>query len=821
MQRGKQWSRWRVGWIVCAATMSCAAGTFADVAPELVGVWQRQTTDNTQAPLYTDISADGSFKVWVGNETATRDSGQISTTHDSPPKYHIDFASGPKDDGTYQVKNNTELSFTDSKGSSHYKRTAAYLPAPPAKTPLMLKTDFPQPRDLLTHRSTVSQRLWPQLASTERLLCPQIEKAAELVDSQKPNQASTLIQQAAPEWQRDIPFLDLAGSIRLASGDPLQARVDFDRVLLERPDLVEAYLGRALSAGRLGSVPRMLADLAFARSLDPSRTEAFLTAHRPEIDAIQSAQPRQTAQQLADQLIKAALGGAQAPALLPTAVDLVRAEYAMRVFPQERFQDGVRLRSAVINANPNDPQAWAELATYLYLEGPEKFGRGHTDGIEWINDRLLAMRFANQALTLDNRNLTAMATKAWLLEQDNQEKDSLDLANRGLALVPGYPRFAKLQSILLSVSSIRASNAAQQQRAPKTSIITTPDWIIVSSRGPTQQELEAAKQFDTMSAANAAQGNQSEFQAWQRYQGSLEEMNVAASYYDYIGQSDKALALWKQILTIDPKDETALISLEDYYKQHHQVDDEFEARFRLENVFSTTAATLSERAQNELTAHDLDRANVDLTRALATDPADMQIYLLLGQLAVEKKSSEGWWPYARCAEAIAAAIDELRGVDLSPDATAAISPDQAQLILAVWNDELRVAGQDGHDDVASQFHRRIDALQHRIVAPPAPPARSDLAANQEAAFHFTEHIRVLIENNEMDAAAKCILSGASGSGTWHAESDRATADLEYPIYLYLRPRLYHFQLWHYFGPSTLQNYEQGPPSNGANNNFAR
>ena len=794
---------------VTALLVVLSTAALGDVDPDMVGLWQRQMPTDTggTATLFTDISSDGACRDWVNNETVIRESGEITTTPGSPAKYHIDFDSGTKDDGTYEVRDHSELRFTNSTGTSVYQRTVPYLAAPPAGTPLMLNTDLPSWRDLIKRRAAVAEKLWPQAAKNGTLLCVQLEQAAEDLDANRPADALPALTATYPEWIRDVPMLNLAAWVRLGTNDPLDARGDFDRILMARPDLVPAYLGRALACAKLGAIPRMKADLAIAKTLDAQQADAFISAHQQDFDAAEAHQPNQSAVQLCGQFFKAAAGGADAQALLPIALQIYRATNAVRRLPPEWYQDGLRLRSAVIETNPNDPQAWANLATYLYLEGPEKYGRGHTDGLEWVNDRLLSMRFCDEALSLDPHNITAMATKAWLFEQDNQERDALNLAEEGLDLQPGYPRFAKLQSILLTVSSIRATNEAARQRAPKTWSVITPDWIITFTRPPTQQELAAARQFDSMSAANMSQANQGEFQAWQQYQNSIGEMDVAADYYDYVGQSDKAMALWNQILKLDPNDETALIDLDDYYQAHQMTDQEFETRLRLDNIFGTTVQPITDKATNEIAAHDYDAANHDLARALDIDPTDTLTYALLGRVALATRGESTWWAFAHCGEAVAMAGAELAGVDFSPNATAPISVNQANGILNIWNGELSVATHDGMTAEATKYRTLIANLQHRIIPVPTPPPSYDYAAVELAQQHSAEHLEVLIKDNEMDAAAKCILSGVSGEGVWHGDISGPIMDVEYPLYLYLRPRLYHFQLWHYFGPGTLQRYD--------------
>ncbi len=100
----------------------------------------------------------------------------------------------------------------------------------------------------------------------------------------------------------------------------------------------------------------------------------------------------------------------------------------------------------------------------------------------------------------------------------------------------------------------------------------------------------------------------------------------------------------------------------------------------------------------------------------------------------------------------------------------------------------------------------------RLVWPPAVLALSIsvpvcAAAPPEPILPLhSSHLRVLLADNELAAAVRYIHANGARSGQWH-EITGADLDMQYPIYLYLRSRIFHFQLWHYFGPATVEHYE--------------
>ena len=194
-----------------------------------------------------------------------------------------------------------------------------------------------------------------------------LERAAEDCEADHPAEALKLLRQMQPILGADTSFIWVEALANQATGDLGDARLEFDEVLLRRPDFVPAYLYRGLTAGQLGSIPRMKADMAIANSLDTQAAADFQRSCASELAACIASS--RTAADLLGDFFKKADDGADVETLVPLAAELCKATYLQRRFPQERYQDNLRIRAAAIEADPKNARPYADLATYIYWEG--------------------------------------------------------------------------------------------------------------------------------------------------------------------------------------------------------------------------------------------------------------------------------------------------------------------------------------------------------------------------------------------------------------------------------------------------------------------
>jgi tetratricopeptide (TPR) repeat protein len=601
----------------------------------------------------------------------------------------------------------------------------------------------------------------------------------------------------------DLPWLAVDADAHLASGDWGMARSEYDKLLIRESDNPKAYLGHAWACAQLGSIPRAKEDLAEAAALDPAAAAAFHQQHDADLAALASALPKETPAALSQQLLAAAKAGEDDEKLVQKALLLRKAMNVQRRVPEERYIEGERRRLNAINANPKDTAGYADMATYIYLNALDKHGHGAANDLEWEHDRITAMTDADAALKLDPQNITAMATKGWLLEQDNQEKDALTIAENGLQIVPGYPRLANLQNTLLQVSAIRAEIEAGKLRAPKSGMIFTPDAIITWTRGPTEGELEAARKYDGMSSANVATANNDIVTGWRKFGDDVEQMDVVADYIDMQGQEQDAINLWKKVLTLDPENVTALGDLQDVYKDAHLPDDALEMEFRLDNVFATSVNALLQKAVADEKAQNPDSAQAALDRAMATDPADARIYFDLARL--HESDGPTMQAYMRSAIALVEAGARFNNATFVLGSPGPLLGVEWKVMTTLEQAQAKYFTRTGNTQQADQANQMVDDIKRRVALANAYDGAQDNGWAFRAAR--LQYERQLIADQEMNAAALFCLQVPVRNGSWHTEANREEYAVEYPVYRYLAPRLYHFQLWHFFGPGTLESYE--------------
>ncbi|HEX4124374.1 MAG TPA: hypothetical protein VHY37_06580 [Tepidisphaeraceae bacterium] len=644
-----------------------------------------------------------------------------------------------------------------------------------------------------------------RLLTAPDVLPMRLKEADDLIAAGKADAALRILHQLSVALGDDPAWLSLDADAQLATGHCGTARMEYDKLLMREADNASAYLGHALASAHIGAIAREKDDLADAALLDPAAAAQFQQQHVAELQSLENSMPKADIKTLTQQFIDAAKAGEDDQKLARRALVLRYAFNGIRRVPQEKYIDGVRRRLNAIRTNPKDAAGWADLATFIYLEATNKYGQGKSDGIEWESDRIDAMFYANKALSLDPNNIEAIATKGWLLEQDNQEKDALTMAQNGLQIVPGYPRLANLQNELLQVSSLRAQQQAANLRSVKSGMIFTPDAIITWTRPPSQAELDAAKGYDSMSAANVATADHALLTGWRQFSDSVEQMDVIADYLDYHGQQPDAINLYKKILSLDPGNETALMQLEDIYKDNKQVDDAFALQFRLDNIFATSASAMIDKAASDDQAQNAAAVKQDLDQALEADPSDARVYVGFAHFFATSDPAT-WDAYVRCAIAMSEAQALVNGESFATGAPGDLAPNDAKIMTMLLQNRAKFLRQNNRAAEADVLTKNLADIQRRV----ALNRTFEGAQDSGAAFQIArlQWEKQLIANNEMADAARFCLQIPNREGQWHTEVSGEAYQIEYPVYRYLSQRLYHYQLWHFWGPNTLEGYEQ-------------
>jgi tetratricopeptide (TPR) repeat protein len=435
-----------------------------------------------------------------------------------------------------------------------------YVAAPPAGDPLagqlsrwateMLhgrRQDLQQARALaLTVARDLGTRLTEGVDSDAILL----EQAANLSRQGKHAESLAILQRIEPRFGNDPLWLYVKSGDDLALGRWADARAEYSRTLAARPDRAAAYLGRALAAAHLGRTRQVAVDRQMAGQLDPPLSRRFEDQHGREIAALLAAVPRQPADYLAGRLIDDARQKAPWPKLVQDGRLVVLAVDARRKWADEQDGEG-RLRfEELAAADPGDAQRWADLATYVYRQtgvptvwnGPDNPSRPlRIEGWQQFSDQCaLAEQFADKALSIDPRNIRAIATKAWLLHAREDNAAAGTLADRGLRLAPFYPPLEQLKGLLAPQGS-----AAEWLRAPK--VLAGRGWWTVENLTPA--ELAQARAYQQGSEQSMIQASRQAKAAYGKYAQALQASVLQGDYYDWLGDTVSWFSVkWKRRL---------------------------------------------------------------------------------------------------------------------------------------------------------------------------------------------------------------------------------------------------------------------------------
>src|SRR5581483_7736212 len=152
-------------------------------------------------------------------------------------------------------------------------------------------------------------------------------------------------------------------------GRPATARREFTIALTSRTDYVEAYLGRAMAAARLGDVKRTRADLEIASKLDGAATGKV----RPAIETELAKQRVEgSADTLLGELEQGVKSGAATEQLIALATKIHKVAGEQRLRYDEIYQERLRVLEDAVRATPKNPDKLADLAKYLIEEADNR-----------------------------------------------------------------------------------------------------------------------------------------------------------------------------------------------------------------------------------------------------------------------------------------------------------------------------------------------------------------------------------------------------------------------------------------------------------------
>ncbi|HWB19634.1 MAG TPA: hypothetical protein VG711_04980, partial [Phycisphaerales bacterium] len=434
------------------------------------------------------------------------------------------------------------------------------------------------------------------------------------------------------DQQEDNPevLYYLAGSC-LGIGDADSARRYYTRVLMHWTANVQSYLGRAVAKAKLGDGAGCKKDVEIARGLDANATAKFLTSGQKTIDDALASVPGGDVVAQWDALRDAAVRGEKNKVLIDAAMKLVRTMNAQRKRYDESYQDGLRVRQAAVDANPNDANAAAELADYLYSEvdvrgsgveerAPVPNWRFQTDETK-EGELQHAEAMADRAIALDPNQVTGLAVKAAVRMRHLQWADGETLLKKAMQIDATNGKVLMLfGEVLQHVAAVKQSKAWSLR-----STETWEDSQYIYTRYPSQAELAAADQLDNEAKQLWQWASQYVQQAAEARKGTAEGYYWEGFHaYTYERIAD-AIAPLVKATQMEPGNVTYAELLADAYERTGQAKEGIEERFRALNLLQTTDSTLLRLAWECIKTDRWRSAREFLDRAKAIDPADAKI----------------------------------------------------------------------------------------------------------------------------------------------------------------------------------------------------
>ena len=493
-----------------------------------------------------------------------------------------------------------------------------------------------------------------------------------------------------------------AGSL-LGVGDPVDARPEYTRTLTQRNTFAFAYMGRALSAARMGDARRARADLDILTKLDPENGKKLA----PQIEQILTGIP--TSKEPNAALLEAVRKN---PA---DAMTLVLVMNGRRLRWDESYQDQLRVLEAAVAAHPRDAGALAALGDFLNqnlnvmsdrpeLRGPMRPFRVTSPAIRQ-SELNRAQQLLDEALSLDPNCVPALAARASVAIRCGQWADAEQLLRRAMAREPDNPRvlegFAEVLDNAAAVRQFKATNLRE------TKTWSTYEWFY--TRYPSQQELEAADEYERQADAlfDTARAHLEEAATKETTDGLYCRALLAERDGDTKALRDILLAS----LRLKPDDRRAREMLKSACLALGDQSAALEEQSTIANLMETTAAPLLAVVWDCVRTTRWETGRRVLLRASEIDPADPRVAAYLGVVDAGDGKTDDAVAWFNTALAIRDARGKLAGVK----PTGPLRPCHYGLDMAVRIRMGRVLSRAGRHEEAGKVFAENMALEPRIL----------------------------------------------------------------------------------------------------------
>ena len=258
-----------------------------------------------------------------------------------------------------------------------------------------------------------------------------------------------------------------------------QARQQMSIVLSWKPSFVEGYMVRAVSAAEMGATRHAKHDLDIARRLDPNDHLKAIGNSEQRIETALSTVPREPADQLHADLLKAARDGKTMDQLVDRAGKLLKATNANRRLGDETYSESKRQLMWAAAAHPKDPDRLAAVGRFLIDEidvrgdsvEPTRYMTYYRQQGNALKEAELqqARQIFNQALAINPNHVPSLAGLARMEIPKDMWANAEKYLRRAIATGTTDREVLKLMSDVMRA-------AAAQRLAAAMSLLMTRHW---------------------------------------------------------------------------------------------------------------------------------------------------------------------------------------------------------------------------------------------------------------------------------------------------------------------------------------------------------
>lgn len=499
-------------------------------------------------------------------------------------------------------------------------------------------------------------------------------------------------------WEKrktDGELANWRGIMLLWTGNPLEARNEFDRgILFSRPDPL-AYLYRGFANARIGAVDRAQIDLDRAMQVATEQVRAQqqekFAALQQEIAAARVAVPAQTPQKLLEQLEQAALQGESFDQLLARARVVHRAHHNTARRYDDYFGDQFYAHTRATIAQPDNPDTFVAAAKFIIdqvaLGQPAQCPPRGLSQYRWSDTEEGELHYANQliekALRLKPDHPDALAARANVLVMSGKLSEACQWAERALKLKHVDPTLLWIVAAYCEREAISAKyQAFRTNTLDLVSEYSYRSGDTIYTRRTYREDPQAQALVDQLRRLSQRMQENADASRRQIAESGTPGMVrfLMAESARAIGQSGTAQQEYAAAIAADPELLPARLRLAELNLQRAMFSDspdkvlqyEAEAMEQLSNAYNrlhTTAFQLLHLAEFHIRRRSLEQATTLLVRASQLDPTDMRVMMAAAYI----DSLRGQYRSAEARYRVALALDEARagltGVSLKSDAT--------------------------------------------------------------------------------------------------------------------------------------------------------